>query len=207
MGSPVKGMKTSVWVVIELVLLLGPLQLRAAELRPGPSYELIPGSSLELIAPEWPRLTTPEVATARTHECDAKCGALPGSAEAGETRCEWNEDLPRDQISESFTGKVITKIFDENPCTRPIVELHEWVHAAMIAPICRSTDECLKNAGSNGDKLDKCLENMEFMITRTVPVVRWGDVGEVGVLTVGLECSAYKISENYLRERVHNTGG
>src|SRR5262249_32618688 len=76
-----------------------------------------------------------------------------------------------------------------DPCTRPCVEKHEAIHAADIKPVCRSVADCLKRAGSDRAKQDKCLDTYQATLNG------------MAVGAAGTECKAYTAELTCLADR------
>ena len=133
---------------------------------------------------EEPKKPPPEKGKPPSREpCDNKCGISGGPF--GNTECEL--DLTGSGV---LTGKVKKEVFDTNPCTRPCVEVHEGVHAKMIAPICTDTKKCLNAARGDDEKQDKCLDKLE---------------ADMNALTFSLECAAYTAEEECLDKKAKKT--
>jgi hypothetical protein len=115
---------------------------------------------------------------ARSQECGDKCGG----AELGSVECALNsEGLPTDKVE-----KVVR---ETDPCIRPCVETHEDVHVKDVEPICKQVHGCLKQAGKDIKKQDKCLDTYQEDLLKKVAG------------STGTECKAYQAEEQCLLKR------
>jgi hypothetical protein len=85
---------------------------------------------------------------------------------------------------------VIKSIRDQNPCTRPCVEVHENVHVKDLEPICKSARRCLDRAGDSRQRQDRCLDTFEV---------------EVNTALAKSECQAYAAETECLKKREHSS--
>ena len=60
------------------------------------------------------------------------CEEFPG----GSTKCEVDPETG------TTTGKVLQRIDETNPCTRPCVEQHEAVHVMQLKTLCPQVRDC-----------------------------------------------------------------
>lgn len=125
---------------------------------------------------ESPRLASSDVSKAISAACHRRCGPLLGSH--GETECDMEQGNP--------TGKVRVDVTDTDPCTRPCVETHDESHFKHMTPVCCELHTCIKTAGQDYDAQDKCYETFQTRVYTTLP---------------GLECAAYKVEAECMRER------
>jgi hypothetical protein len=114
-------------------------------------------------------------AKAQQQACFDKCGGT----ERGGIECKLGSDgMP--------SAEVETTIRETDPCTRPCVEKHEAVHAGDIAPTCRTVAACLKQAGNDRAKQDKCLDAWQ---------------ASQYAIILGAECKAYSAELDCMEQR------
>lgn len=104
-----------------------------------------------------------------------KCEEFPG----GSTDCEI------DIKTGTPTGKVIQKVNETNPCTRPCVERHEAIHVKQLRKFCPELRDCYLAADKGGGSALDCAKKVIFGNKQR-------------------ECEAYKVSVPCVEERVKN---
>lgn len=94
--------------------------------------------------PDWSLFLRPMSAPA----VQEKCKEFPG----GSTDCEVNEStgIP--------TGRVVPKINETNPCTRPCVEKHEAVHVKQLTKLCAALRDCYVAADKGKRPASDCFK-------------------------------------------------
>ena len=104
-----------------------------------------------------------------------KCEEFPG----GRAECEIDEE------SGTPTGKVTSRIYETNPCTRPCVERHESVHVRQLKLLCPKVRDCYIAADQGKRSVTECFSMTISGISER-------------------ECEAYKISVPCVENRLKN---
>ena len=84
------------------------------------------------------------------------------------------------------TDKIAIEIRETDPCIRPCVEIHESSHARDLKSVCSNVHSCLKKAGKDESKKDRCLDIYEE---------------DLYAKTVASECKAYTEEEKCMDKR------
>jgi hypothetical protein len=102
-----------------------------------------------------------------------KCEEFPG----GSTDCEV------DERTGTPTGKVMQRIDETNPCTRPCVQQHEAVHVRQLKTLCPELRDCYLAADKGKRPASECAKMVIFGMKER-------------------ECEAYKVSVPCVEQRL-----
>jgi hypothetical protein len=148
----------------------------ASNMTPGGVFCLAHRSTcMSNCAPPPPPAPTAETAPAPEPRNDQKCEEFPG----GSTDCEVSP------TTGTPTGKVVSRIDETNPCTRPCVEAHEAVHVKQFKTLCPQLRACYLAADAGKRPAADCFKMAVFGIRER-------------------ECEAYTVSVGCVEKRLRD---
>ncbi len=95
--------------------------------------------------------------------------------ETGHTDCDWDRNVPADEVFKPNSGNPVSKVTAEDDCTKSCTNEHEKTHKTQLAPVCKNYFECYTGApkkagaspdckGLTGDNLNKCIALMTTIL-------------------------------------------